>query len=89
MKKSRKNKMKEYVFKWNASQKEVDANTQQEDELTEVEVPEDMIEFCNHLGIEVDGKVDDSEKMNLEMVLKFQRPCTKCGKAMFSLLVYQ
>ena len=31
--------MKEYVSKWNASQKEVDANTQQQDELTEVEVP--------------------------------------------------
>ena len=51
--------MKEYVNKWNASQKEVDANTQQE-----VEVPEDVKKFCNLLSIEVDRTVDDSENVD-------------------------
>ena len=46
---SKKNKLKEYVSKWNASQNEVDANTKQQDELAEVEV---------------DGKVDDLENVD-------------------------
>ena len=65
--------MKEYVSKWNASQKEVDANTQQEDELTEVEVPGKLKASLNEVDAntkqedelaEADGKVDDSKNVD-------------------------
>ena len=65
--------MKEYVSKWNASQKEVDANTQQQDELTEVEVPGKLKASLNEVDAntkqedelaEADGKVDDSKNVD-------------------------
>ena len=67
--------MKEYVSKWNASQKEVDAKTQQQDELTEVEVPGKLKASLNEVDantkqedelaeVEVDGKVDDLENVD-------------------------
>ena len=65
--------MKEYVSKWNASQKEVDANTQQQDELTEVEVPGKLKASLNEVDAntkqedelaEAGGKVDDSKNVD-------------------------